>query len=192
MGDEKKAKILAAALSVFLRYGFRRVTMNDIAEAAGMSRAALYLLFRNKEDIFVGVFGQWVDDTVAAIRAEMDAASAAVEKIARAFEIWAVQPFDMVMNSPEAKELVECSFDFAEDYLKQGYAKFEAAITPVVASLAGRRGDGVRMEPDRIAHVLASAVRGFKQSAATPDELRALIRALLVLSFGGEGSGGIG
>jgi AcrR family transcriptional regulator len=188
MGDDKKAKILTAAQAVFLRYGFKRVTMNDIAEGAGISRAALYLLFKNKEDIFAGVFAQWVDDTVTSIGTEMDKVSTPAAKIECAFEIWAVQPFEMVMNSPEAKELVECSFDFAEDSLKKGYAKFEAAITPVVASLAGRRGDGVRMEPDRIAHVLASAVRGFKQSAATPDELRSLIKALLVLSFGGEGS----
>jgi hypothetical protein len=32
--------------------------------------------------------------------------------------------------------------------------------------------------------VLVSAVRGFKQSAATPDEMRQLIDELLLLSFG--------
>jgi hypothetical protein len=35
----------------------------------------------------------------------------------------------------------------------------------------------------RIAHVLASAVRGFKQTATTPTELRRLIRELLTLSL---------
>ena len=59
MQVDKKTKILTAALSVFLRYGYRRVNMNDIAEAAGISRPALYILFRNKEEIFAGVILQW-------------------------------------------------------------------------------------------------------------------------------------
>jgi AcrR family transcriptional regulator len=45
MSDDKRTRILAAARSVFLRYGFKRVNMNDIADAAGVSRPALYLLF---------------------------------------------------------------------------------------------------------------------------------------------------
>ena len=45
MSEAKKSKILTAARSVFLRYGYRRVNMNDIAEAAGLSRPALYILF---------------------------------------------------------------------------------------------------------------------------------------------------
>jgi hypothetical protein len=40
------------------------------------------------------------------------------------------------------------------------------------------------MAPEKTAHVLASAVRGFKQTATTPADLRQLIRELLMLSFG--------
>ena len=186
MADVKKGKILTAALSVFLRYGFKRVTMNDIAEAAGVSRAALYVLFKNKEDIFVGVFLQWVDETVARILSAMAAATTPEQKIERAFELWAVEPFEMVLTSQEAKELVDCSFDFAQDSLRQGYDQFEAAIVPVLASLARRRRAMAPMAPDKLAHVLASAVRGFKQTATTPDELRQLIKELLLLSIGAE------
>lgn len=42
---------MMAAFETFRAYGFRRTSMEDIAKAAGMSRAALYLHFRNKEDI---------------------------------------------------------------------------------------------------------------------------------------------
>ena len=77
---------------------------------------------------------------------------------------------------------MECSFDFAQDAFRQGYSEFEATLVPVVASLADRRG--VKLAPKKIAHLLASAVRGFKQAATTPDELRKLIKELLTLSFG--------
>ena len=45
MDIAKRDKVLAAARGIFLRYGFKRVTMNDIAEAASISRPALYLVF---------------------------------------------------------------------------------------------------------------------------------------------------
>ena len=48
----KSQQILDAALAVFCRYGYRKTSMLDIAQAAGMSRAALYLHFKNKEDVF--------------------------------------------------------------------------------------------------------------------------------------------
>jgi TetR/AcrR family transcriptional regulator of autoinduction and epiphytic fitness len=183
MSETKKSKILTAARSVFLRYGYKRISMNDIAEAAGVSRATLYLLFKDKEQIFVGVFMQWVDETIAACKREMEKCGTSEQKLMCAFEIWAVHPFEMMIRSPEAKELIECSFGFAQDSIKQGYKIFEAAIVPVVASLSERHPAKARMAPAQIAHVLASAVHGFKQTAAKPAELRLLIEELLVLSF---------
>jgi AcrR family transcriptional regulator len=48
----RRARILVGAMKVFLAYGFQRTTMDDIARAAEISRPALYLLFRNKTDIY--------------------------------------------------------------------------------------------------------------------------------------------
>jgi AcrR family transcriptional regulator len=52
MADEKLTRTVEAAGEVFLRYGYARTTMGDIAKAAGMSRPALYLLFPGKEQVF--------------------------------------------------------------------------------------------------------------------------------------------
>jgi AcrR family transcriptional regulator len=169
---------------VFLRYGYKRVNMNELAEAGGVSRPALYVLFKNKEEIFIGVFRQWIEETVADVEAEMATASTAEEKIERAFDVWAVRAFETAMASPEAQELIQCSFGFARAAQKEGYARFEATITPVLASHGEDVPSKASIAPERIAHVLASAVRGFKQTAATPDELRQLIKDLLLLSFG--------
>ena len=183
MSEIKKSKILTAARSVFLRYGYKRVNMNDIAEAAGVSRPALYVLFKNKEEIFIGVYLQWVDETVAAIKNEMEKLEAPEQKLMCAFELWTVRPFELVMQSVEAKELIDCGFGFAQDSLRQGNRMFETAITPVVASLAERRPARTRLAPEQIAHVLASAARGFKQTAVKTGELRLLIENLLMLCF---------
>lgn len=176
--------VLGAARDVFLRYGYRRVSMHDIGEAAGVSRPALYVVFKNKEEIFNGVIRQWVDETMTDIEHGMAALATPEEKLEHAFEIWTVAPFEMTLGSPEAKELIECSFEFAQDSLRQGYEKFEATIVPVLASFAGKPPANGHMRPETIAHVLASAVRGFKQTATTKAELRLLIKELLALALG--------
>jgi AcrR family transcriptional regulator len=183
VSDPKKSKITTAARAVFLRYGFKRTNMNDIAEAAGISRAALYLVYKNKEDVFVGVFLQWLDETLVEIASSMASIQMPEEKLERAFEIWTVRPFEMLVASPEAKDLIECSFGFAQASLNLGYKKFEATILPVLASIAERQPKKAQISPERSAHVLASSVRGFKQTATTPTELRQLIKEMLQLTL---------
>lgn len=50
---EKREIILEAALEVFAQHGFRGATIDQIAEAAGMSKPNLLYYFRSKEDIHV-------------------------------------------------------------------------------------------------------------------------------------------
>ena len=48
----KRNVVFEAASEVFALYGYKRTTMQDIAQAVGFSRPALYLLFDNKETLF--------------------------------------------------------------------------------------------------------------------------------------------
>jgi AcrR family transcriptional regulator len=45
-------EVLNAALKQFSRHGFAATRMDDIAKAAGLSKAAIYLYFPSKEDVF--------------------------------------------------------------------------------------------------------------------------------------------
>src|SRR5262245_5573714 len=57
----RREKILDAATGVFVRYGFKKTSMDDVARAAGLSRQGLYLHFPNKVDLFRGVVAHFVD-----------------------------------------------------------------------------------------------------------------------------------
>ena len=48
-------KILDGALEVFSRYGYRGATVDQIAQASGMSKPNLLYYFRRKHDIYVAV-----------------------------------------------------------------------------------------------------------------------------------------
>jgi len=50
--QETRALLLDAAEQVFHRRGVSRTTLNDIAEAAGVTRGAIYHHFENKADLF--------------------------------------------------------------------------------------------------------------------------------------------
>lgn len=183
MSEAKKNKVLIAARTVFLRYGFKRVGMHDIAAGAGISRPALYLLFKNKEEIFTAVLLHWIEETLALARIRMDDIEKLEEKLIYAFEVWTITPFEMMKASPEAKELFDGAFEFSQLSLRQGYQMFEQAITPVVASLVARHPAKARLAPAAIAHLLASASRGFKQTAGDAAELRRMIEGMLILAF---------
>src|SRR3546814_5896731 len=68
----RQVEIVEAATGIFLRYGFKKTAMEDIARAVGISRQALYLYFPTKEAVFKAVISR----SLAAMRAEARAALA--------------------------------------------------------------------------------------------------------------------
>lgn len=60
----RQQEILSGAKSVFLRKGFHKVTMDDIARQTGLSKGALYLYFPSKEKLFMALMEHSVEARV--------------------------------------------------------------------------------------------------------------------------------
>jgi TetR/AcrR family transcriptional regulator len=69
---EKQDRILEAALDVFSVHGFRGATIDQIAEAAGMSKPNLLYYFPRKEEIHKRLIAELLDMWLAPLR-ELDA-----------------------------------------------------------------------------------------------------------------------
>lgn len=69
--QEKRELILEAALEVFSTHGFRGSTIDQIAEAAGMSKPNLLYYFRRKEEIHETLIQRLLDTWLAPLR-ELD------------------------------------------------------------------------------------------------------------------------
>jgi TetR/AcrR family transcriptional regulator len=65
---EKQEVILEAALDVFSREGFRGATIDQIAEAAGMSKPNLLYYFPRKEEIYQRLLAEMLDIWLAPLR----------------------------------------------------------------------------------------------------------------------------
>ncbi len=53
--EQRRESILDAAEKVFFSKGVKEATMDEVAEAAELSKGTLYLYFRSKEDIYFGI-----------------------------------------------------------------------------------------------------------------------------------------
>lgn len=58
---EKKQRIQDAAIRVMARKGYYGTTVAEIARAANVADGTLYLYFKNKDDLLVGIFDEIMD-----------------------------------------------------------------------------------------------------------------------------------
>lgn len=71
---DKRLQILEGAGRVFSSLGFDAASMSDIARAAGVSKATLYVYFPNKEELFAAICGERRDRNIAGLLAILDPA----------------------------------------------------------------------------------------------------------------------
>jgi AcrR family transcriptional regulator len=67
-----RERVLREAHALFLERGFAEVSMQQIANSARMTKAALYYHFRNKEDLFAQVVRREVERFVSGITSELN------------------------------------------------------------------------------------------------------------------------
>jgi AcrR family transcriptional regulator len=67
---ERRQRMLAAAGVLFARAGYATVQMDDVARAAGVGKPTLYRYFGSKEELFVEVFGEALQELQQRIEAE--------------------------------------------------------------------------------------------------------------------------
>lgn len=60
----KRAAILRSAKALFLEHGFEGVSMDQIAQRAGVSKLTVYSHFGDKDALFIGAVESWCDEQV--------------------------------------------------------------------------------------------------------------------------------
>ncbi len=60
--NERKAAIYGAALTLFKKKGYEKVSFNAIAVEAGFTKSNMYRYFCSKEEIFLNIFASLFDD----------------------------------------------------------------------------------------------------------------------------------
>lgn len=94
-------EIAEAANALFIERGYETTTIDDIAEAVGMSKRSVFRYFATKEDIVVGKFDVVADDMLVALR-ERPADEPVWESLRRIFDL--LVPY---VDAPGMREVAE-------------------------------------------------------------------------------------
>jgi AcrR family transcriptional regulator len=82
---DTQARILEAAAALFMQHGYEGATIAAIAARAGVSRAAIFWHFSDKESLFEAAFRELLTPFFAELKKSLDA----LEPRARLFELFA-------------------------------------------------------------------------------------------------------
>jgi len=167
--NTKQLSVVQAATAVFLRYGYARTTMGDIAEAAGMSRPALYLVFPSKDDIFGAVIHAMSDQALGELRSALAGLPTVSDKLLFACREWGIKGYAMVTQYPDSKDMLDLSFA----PVREVYAEFQVLLVELLGE-TGRQTVVSAMLND-LARVLIYSIRGFKEVAVSHVDLGSMI-----------------
>jgi len=167
--------ILAAAWTCFARYGYKRVALEQIAQEAGISRAALYLHFRNKEAIFRALSRQLHDQMQDAAERAAERTGPLEVRLEAILSAKLGQLFELVIASPHAAEILDensrlCG-DVSEEFRKRFLRVLRAPIAEADASgEIDLRAAG--LEPAEAAELLLDSAKGLERPGFSGSPVR--------------------
>jgi AcrR family transcriptional regulator len=163
-------RILDAAMRVFRRHGFRRSSIEQAAEEAGLTRQALYHHFNSKEALFRALIERLYEDSLAAEIAAAKAAEEAGEELADILiaEIGArLQAlFASLEGSPHIEELFSEHLAQARDLYQTYATRFADEVAATIARVCRKRKltltNGVTVR--ELARCVEMAIHGTKSA----------------------------
>ncbi|NKB33220.1 MAG: TetR family transcriptional regulator [Pseudomonadales bacterium] len=171
----KKDTVFEAASTVFAQYGYRRTTMNDIAQAAGISRPALYLVFDNKENLFYELvtfrLNQAIDSAIVTLSKNGNLKTRFIDALLVFEKVF----YEPVSSSPHGEELMDTSQSLAADVMMKGFSRLVTALASVLRE-AEKSGEAsfqnTPLTPKSFVELLLTALGGVKKKAKTTAEFR--------------------
>ncbi len=162
--------MLAAAVSVFARYGFRKTSMDEVARAAGISRQGLYLLFIDKEALFrKAVAFKLGRQLQAATTALADERAGLAARLVAACDEWAGRYVGALGG--DAADLMCASTSLAGATLAYYEIQFEKALAHAVGiSPLAAFCVAAGFAPNDVARVLHATARGLKHTSKSRQE----------------------
>lgn len=172
--SDREDAILDAAFHAFAGYGYRRVTMEDIAAGAGLSRTALYQHFRNKEDIFRSLSARYFETSLTDMDLALQGQGPAAEVLLAAFAAKDGKFMDVVLGTPHGRELLDAGFSLAAE----AAGRAEERMADLLARWIARQGSEEAGDPALVGTTVMAALKGLKTSARTLEDYRSGQRTL--------------
>jgi TetR/AcrR family acrAB operon transcriptional repressor len=174
-------------MQVFRRHGFRRSSLEEVAEAAGLTRQALYHHFDSREALFRAVIAHVLEAASEAGLTAAAAAEASGEDLADILAAQITARFARFIascdGSPHVEELFSEQLIQARDLYREYAARFDAELTATIERARRRQrlvlAGGITAP--RLAGLIGMAVNGTKSAYPSMQPPQAFLRELGVM-----------
>lgn len=182
--DDRPAEILAAALDLFAERGFTATRMEDVASRAGLSKAAIYLYFRDKMALLEALVKQTVLTNLGQARTMAEAHDRqAGESLKAVMGFMAGRmtegrlPDLIKLIISESRAHPEIGRFYMENVINQGLPVFEALIRRGIERGEFRQVDTALTVRGMIAPMLFMAIwrTVFEPLGGEPLDIRAFV-----------------
>ncbi len=184
---DTEARIINAAIEVILKFGPRKTTMNDIAEAAGLTRQTVYVGFGGKDNVLAEAVRFIGRQQMSQVAVAWDYAPTLTEKLQAYARIVVLDANDEMGGDDDPSELIS-------DYNETGRAAYldvreqHAALWAEQLANHQEALDAASMTANRLARFIVTTSLNLKKTEDDKGRLHEQLSVLnaLVLALAGR------
>ena len=158
--DLNRETILKIAQEIFSKYGYKKTTLDDIANAVRKGKSSLYYYFKSKEDLFQAVIMKEVDLLGRELDKVINRNSDPVDKL-RDYILTKLTIFRSLANFYHALENDVAAIGFIED-IKHKYEQNEIRMIKRILIEGVRKNEFEIYDFNLVAIGLTTAIKGLE------------------------------
>src|SRR5580700_1965386 len=125
IGSAKPNAIVLAGLQLFTQYGYRKTSIDDIAQAAQVAKRTVYLHFENKAAVFLAILAYLGDQVRQRCAAAESSDGTAVDRLTGLLDAYFGMGFELSRKSEHMPELEETFSKLARVRIGDMNAEYE-------------------------------------------------------------------
>lgn len=131
--EQRRNQLLNVALETFSQLGYHKASMDEIAEAAGVSKPVLYQHFPGKRDLYLALVDDNLEELGTRLLAALRSSTVNRTRVESMLNVY----FDFVADSPEAYKLIFETDQLADPEIRERFENFHTGIAEAIGSILG-------------------------------------------------------
>ncbi|MBE0652991.1 MAG: TetR/AcrR family transcriptional regulator [Bacteroidales bacterium] len=159
--DEIRSKIIDVAAKIFTRFGYRKTTMEEIAQAANKGKSSIYYYYPSKEDIFRAVVEKEAEELKKDLETAVSRLADPIEQLKtyilfRMYKMKTLTNFYAALKSDDLGHL-----EFIER-IRRDYDRREVKVVTSILQEGMDKKKFVIDDPELAAVALVTAMKGLE------------------------------
>lgn len=168
--QNRREEILKAAGKCLIRYGFDKMTMDDVGTEVGLNKASLYYYYRSKEALAADVLTSEAGRFIAELRRKVDSEKGCSKRM----ETYLVERFRISQRVVNLHNMSLRNFRQIRPLFRKLHQQFKDEEAEFIARILGYCIDSGELrdfDVDRVARSILSIVEAYKSQVLDDPDL---------------------